>query len=104
MAGGAGRREPSLAQLLASRTPPAPAGRSEGARHCWVADPPNHPGRWPGLLLAWRRTPGGAWEAWVVFAATDPDGRPTLIEAWLPADILHPAVPPAPSPPRSGRP
>ena len=104
MAGGAGRREPSLAQLLATHTPHTPEKRAEGARHCWVADPPHHPGRWPGLLLGWRRSVAGAWEGWTVYAATDPDGRLSLTEAWLPGDILHPAVTPTLSPQPSRRP
>ena len=75
--------------------PPAPAapapGREPAAargapspcpRHCWVVDPPEAPGRWPGLLAEWRRAPDGLWEGRVVYAVAARD-RCVLVEAWL---------------------
>ncbi len=61
------------------------------AQHCWVVDPPQSPGRWPGLLTEWRREPSGAWSgrvAWAVDGAT-PDADTVLLQAWLPAHLLR---------------
>jgi hypothetical protein len=63
---------------------PVPA---EG-RHCWVHDPPQAAGTWPGLLVEWRQD-GGVWQGRVVFTVSGPHG-PALVEAWLPADRLQP--------------
>ena len=57
-------------------------------RHCWVRDPPQAVGTWPGLLVEWRQH-GGAWQGRVVFTVSAPHG-PALVEAWLPADRLQP--------------
>jgi hypothetical protein len=69
---------------------PAPSRGPEVAegRHCWVRNPPQAPGTWPGLLVEWRQD-GGGWQGRVVFAVGTPTG-PTLVEAWLPADRLQP--------------
>jgi hypothetical protein len=73
--------------------PPAPAGGpapredAEG-RHCWVRDPPDAPGIWPGLLVEWRRR-DGAWQGRVAYTVAGPHG-PALVEAWLPASRLEP--------------
>jgi hypothetical protein len=64
------------------------AGRGGEGRHCWVHDPPDTPGTWPGLLVEWRQR-NGAWQGRVTYAVTAPDG-PALIEAWLPAARLEP--------------
>lgn len=61
------------------------------AQHCWVVDPPQSPGRWPGLLTEWRREPSGAWSgrvAWAVDGAA-PDVDTVLLQAWLPAHLLR---------------
>jgi hypothetical protein len=75
--------------------PAAPAaGRSHAAgdggegRHCWVRDPPEFPGTWPGLLIEWRQR-SGAWQGRVAYTVTGPHG-PVLVEAWLPAARLEP--------------
>ena len=57
-------------------------------RHCWVRDPPQAPGTWPGLLVEWRRR-GETWQGRVAFTVAGTDG-PSLVEAWLPADRLQP--------------
>ena len=62
------------------------AGRVEQGRHCWVRDPPDAPGIWPGLLVEWRLREDG-WHGRVTYAVSGPRG-PVLIEAWLPADQL----------------
>jgi len=64
------------------------AGRGGEGRHCWVHDPPDTPGTWPGLLVEWRQR-HGAWQGRVTYAVTGPDG-PALIENWLPAARLEP--------------
>jgi hypothetical protein len=72
-----------------SRTPESP-GRPSSARHCWVSGLPDHPGRWPGLVLEWRKVTPSIWQGRVVYAVHD--GRQTvLIEAWLSGACLEPA-------------
>ena len=81
-------------------------------RHCWVRGLAEAPGRWPGLLVEWRRAPGtaraggtgagrpgpggagpggagGDWEGRVVYLVTD-GVTPVVVEAWLPAAHLAP--------------
>jgi hypothetical protein len=72
-----------------SRTPES-SGRPSSARHCWVSGLPDHPGRWPGLVLEWRKVTPSIWQGRVVYAVHD--GRQTvLIEAWLSGACLEPA-------------
>jgi hypothetical protein len=70
-------------------TPPHPAPHevAEG-RHCWVHDPPDAPGTWPGLLVEWRRGEAG-WQGRVVYTVVGESGS-RLVEAWLPAARLEP--------------
>ncbi|TFV65649.1 UNVERIFIED_ORG: hypothetical protein E4P37_09050 [Bacillus sp. AZ43] len=102
MAGGMNRHgsRPSLGERAADSGVPAadPAGRPAGVRaapgdggegrHCWVRDPPDRPGTWPGLLVEWRQRAGG-WQGRVAYTVTGPHG-PALVEAWLPAARLEP--------------
>jgi hypothetical protein len=75
-------------------TGPGPTGAAPRAgdggegRHCWVRDPPEAPGVWPGLLVEWRQRAEG-WQGRVVYTVTGPRG-PALVEAWLPARWLEP--------------
>ena len=80
------RRVPPSGAPVAGRLP----GSRDGAegRHCWVRDPPDAPGTWPGLLVEWRQR-AGAWEGRVAYGVTGPHGT-VLVEAWLPADRLQP--------------
>lgn len=57
-------------------------------RHCWVRDPPEASGIWPGLLVEWRQG-GGTWQGRVAYTVPGPHG-PALVEAWLPAARLEP--------------
>ncbi|WP_346623358.1 hypothetical protein [Blastococcus montanus] len=66
---------------------PAAGAGGEG-RHCWVHDPPDSPGTWPGLLVEWRQR-AGAWQGRVAYTVAGPHG-PALVEAWLPAAGLEP--------------
>ena len=66
----------------------ATAGTGGEGRHCWVRDPPDAPGVWPGLLVEWRQW-NGAWQGRVAYTVTGPHG-PALVEAWLPAARLEP--------------
>jgi hypothetical protein len=71
--------------------PPPSAGSRRAAgdghgRHCWVLDPPDAPGTWPGLLVEWRQRDGG-WQGRVAYTVVGDHG-PVLVEAWLPADRL----------------
>ena len=67
--------------------PAAPAAPAEG-RHCWVHDPPEAPGIWPGLLVEWRPHAEG-WQGRVAYTVRGRHG-PALVEAWLPAARLEP--------------
>jgi hypothetical protein len=64
------------------------AGEGGEGRHCWVRDPPDAPGIWPGLLVEWRQR-DGAWQGRVAYTVAGPHG-PALVEAWLPAARLEP--------------
>ena len=64
---------------------PRPAGQGHG-RHCWVRDPPDAPGIWPGLLVEWRQRDDG-WQGRVAYTVVGEHG-PVLVEAWLPGDQL----------------
>ena len=91
-----GRSGRSLSERAASsgvhpEVPPVPgptAPPDAEGRHCWVRDPPEAPGTWPGLLVEWRRRDGG-WQGRVAYTVTGPHG-PALVEAWLPAARLEP--------------
>jgi hypothetical protein len=86
MAGGMQR---GAMPALRDRRPSGHRAQPE-ARHCW-ADPPGHPGPWPGLVVEWRRGAGGSWNGRCVYAIDDPDGSGVrLVERWLPADCLTP--------------
>ena len=65
----------------------AAAGTGGEGRHCWVRDPPEAPGIWPGLLVEWRQR-DGAWQGRVAYTVTGPHG-PALVETWLPAARLE---------------
>jgi hypothetical protein len=64
------------------------AGTGGEGRHCWVRDPPEAPGIWPGLLVEWRQR-DGSWQGRVAYTVTGPHG-PALVETWLPAARLEP--------------
>lgn len=66
----------------------AAAGTGGEGRHCWVREPPEAPGTWPGLLVEWRQR-DGVWQGRVAYTVTGPHG-PALVEAWLPAARLEP--------------
>ena len=71
----------------AAVSPPSPGDGGDG-RHCWVHDPPDSPGIWPGLLVEWRQRADG-WQGRVAYTVTGPHG-PALVETWLPAARLEP--------------
>jgi hypothetical protein len=66
-------------------------GRSRADRGCpaLLGERPAQ-GRWPGLLAEWAQR-GGGWFGRVVYAVDD-GGRVVLVEAWVPAEHLEPAV------------
>ena len=76
---------PAAAPPDAPATGRRPAGDGHG-RHCWVLDPPDAPGTWPGLLVEWRQAEEG-WQGRVAYTVVGAHG-PVLVEAWLPADQL----------------
>jgi hypothetical protein len=67
---------------------PSPAGAGGEGRHCWVRNPPDTPGIWPGLLVEWRQR-DGVWQGRVAYTVTGTHG-PALVETWLPAALLEP--------------
>jgi hypothetical protein len=95
-----GRSAPSLGERAAASgvaadrgagPPPGGGARSRDVgegRHCWVRDPPETPGTWPGLLVEWRQR-AGVWQGRVAYTVAGPHGA-SLVEAWLPADRLEP--------------
>ncbi|UOY02721.1 hypothetical protein [Blastococcus sp. PRF04-17] len=66
----------------------AAAGDGGEGRHCWVRDPAEAPGVWPGLLIEWRQR-NGAWQGRVAYTVVGPHG-PALVETWVPAARLEP--------------
>jgi hypothetical protein len=86
---GGPRAEPPPVGSPSAGSPPAPERpeRRRTGRHCWVRDPPEWPGTWPGLLVEWRQRPDG-WHGRVAYTVTGPHG-PVLVETWLPADRLE---------------
>lgn len=105
MAGGMGRvRGPTLAERaeLVVRSEPAPGQdvaaadrridrRAVVTRHCWVTGLPDCPGRWPGLLVEWRREPDTCrWSGRVVYCV-DEASCGVLVETWVDAAHLAPA-------------
>ena len=95
MTGGMSRRTgPTLAErvgLTSTGEPVGPAApvRSVVQRHCLVLDPPDAPGRWPGLLVEWRQA-SGAWQGRVVYVTSPAPGESVVVAAWLPAPGLRP--------------
>jgi hypothetical protein len=81
-------REPDSAAADWYRTLHAAAGDGGEGRHCWVRNPLDAPGIWPGLLIEWRQR-GGDWQGRVAYTVAGPHG-PALVEAWLPAARLEP--------------
>src|SRR3954453_5720461 len=79
--------QPPRAPVDQARDGRRPADDGHG-RHCWVRDPPDAPGIWPGLLVEWRQR-DGAWQGRVAYTVSGPHG-PALVETWLPAARLEP--------------
>jgi hypothetical protein len=79
---------PATAAITQAEVAYAAAGDGGEGRHCWVRDPPDAPGIWPGLLVEWRQR-DGAWQGRVAYTVTGPHG-PALVETWLPAARLEP--------------
>ena len=59
------------------------------ARHVWVSLPVDATEVRPGLLLEWRRA-AHRWEGRVVYLAELRPGRWSLVEEWIPAELLTP--------------
>jgi hypothetical protein len=57
-------------------------------RHCWVRAPDGGD-PWPGIVVAWAKGPRG-WRGRVVYVV--PGEEPVLVEAWVEAENLRPAV------------
>lgn len=70
------------------RTAPEPAPSACPARHCWVTLPVDGSVPRPGLLLEWRKAERGRWEGRVVYLAELRPGRWSLVEEWIPAELV----------------
>jgi hypothetical protein len=46
--------------------------------------------RLPGLLAQWQQGQDGTWAGLVVYAVEEADSQVVLVQAWIPADHLHP--------------
>src|SRR3954447_16424271 len=79
-----------LSQSAQSESRGDSAARGAAARHCWVTNPPGSPGRWPGLVLEWRRDES-RWQGRAVVVVLDGQD-PRIICAWFDQDHLAPAV------------
>ena len=92
MAGGMRRGEGTPLKDRVRRgavTETAAGAEQDGGRHCWVVDSPGHPGRWPGVLLEWRRSDRG-WDGLVVYVIPEPHGDGVrLVERWVDAEHLE---------------
>jgi hypothetical protein len=64
-------------------------GRSPapGPRHCWVDDPPGFAGRWPGVVVEWRRGHSG-WQGRTLVVVVLGGDEPLVLELWLDARHL----------------
>lgn len=78
-AGGGGPAEP----VAVPEREPCPA------RHVWVSLPVDATEVRPGLLLEWRKA-AHRWEGRVVYLAELRPGRWSLVEEWIPAELLTP--------------
>lgn len=88
MAGGMTRKTsgPTMAERVA-RT----RGVDDGCpmRHVWVADAADRAGvKRPGLLVEWRRTGSGGWEALVLYAAQLRPGQWAVVQEWVGEGLL----------------
>ena len=86
MAGGMSR---GTGRALGDRLEAA-AAAPRALRHCWVVHPPEADGRWPGVLLEWRRV-NKRWEGRVAYGVGD-GGASVLVERWLDAAHLESAA------------
>ena len=96
-------RVPAFDQASPSHRPASPAAanpveltepaqrlpQGERARHCWVVNTPEAPGRWPGVLLGWERRPDGGWVGRVMMAASGREGMVTMT-LWVRSEHLQP--------------
>jgi hypothetical protein len=100
MAGGMGRpgrHGVPLGERFRTDTPPIGQAPGEAetslvasGRHVWVTDAPEGPGQLPGLLLEWRRHPGGSWRARVIYAVPGEDRGAVAVERWLLDSAVRP--------------
>src|SRR6266496_3903307 len=79
---------PPAAAAAAGATAREPGPVAAEGRHCWVVGTAGK--RHSGLLSEWCRDEHG-WHGLVVYVATV-EGRPALVQAWIPAKRLRPAT------------
>jgi len=74
--GMAKRAGPTLAERAARSRPTA----GSPVKHCWVINPPEAVGTWPGLVLGWRRSgEDDRWTGRAVYAVTPAPTRCMLL-------------------------
>src|SRR3954470_8033186 len=85
------RQSGLLGRPAGGAAPEATTERRPGARHCWLTDAPDLPGRWPGLVVEWRRQ-AGRWQGRVLVVVLE--GEDTrVICGWFEQTFLTPVVP-----------
>ena len=71
--------------------PPEETSGATLSRHVWLIDAPGQPGRWPGLLVEWRRASDSSWMGRVIYALPEADRSGNrVVERWLPGTCLSP--------------
>ena len=92
MAGGMTRRSGLPLRDRPTNVPGVERGARRAVRHCWVEGPASAPGRWPGVIIEWRRDPLLAnWSALVVYVVTE-GAQSTTVHTWVSAHFLSPAT------------
>lgn len=84
----AGGMRPGRGPTLSERLERSAVRAGVGGRHCWVVGLPAAPGRWPGLLVEWRRSSPDTWQGRVVYAVVA-GAAVVLVEEWLDARHLE---------------
>lgn len=85
-----GERPVDTGAPAAVAAPRQPQSRQTARRHCWVRGVEGVPGPHPGLLMEWRRSGAGEWQALVVYAVED-RGSVTLVQQWLASTLVSPS-------------
>ncbi len=87
----AGGMRPGRGPTLSERLERSAASAGVGGRHCWVVGLPAAPGRWPGLLVEWRKSSRDGWQGRVLYAVVAGQ-EVVVVQQWLDARHLEGAT------------